>query len=160
MVREGVYNSLISCLLGLGAREFEAVDPTLFPHSLLPLIKFLLYSLVPRHSDATPTSKTTPSSDHTHSNGSVDLLECSELARQVVWACMVEDPRLFFRPLLHKFNKIYMLGQENKRSLESLMVRGQGWLVAFDLGGWGWLVAFDLGGWGWLVIFDLLASGL
>ena len=31
----------------------------------------------------------------------------SELAAQAVWQCMVEDPRLLFRPLLNQFNKLY-----------------------------------------------------
>lgn len=69
-----------------GAREYEAVDRTLFPHSLLPMIKFLIMSLIPSNSPS-------PSAEDPFRDPRV-LLDKSALARQVVWACMVEDPRL------------------------------------------------------------------
>ncbi len=105
----------------LGPREWEAVDSTLFPNSLLPLIKFLLSSLIPGSSPSpTPSSSSDPF-EYPHQ----PQLDRNELARQVVWACMVEEPRLFFRPLLNQFNKIYILisDKKNKSSnKEHLMV--------------------------------------
>ena len=37
----------------------------------------------------------------------VCLVVESELAYQAIRECMVEDPRLLFRPLLNRFNKLY-----------------------------------------------------
>lgn len=108
-----------------GPREWEAVDCTLFPRSLLPLIKFLLMSLVPLPS--TPTDAPNPSISDPSENP--HHLNNSALARQVVWACMVEDPRLFFRPLFNRFNRLYMAvsDQKSKRShVEYLMVKEGG----------------------------------
>ena len=88
----------------------EAVDPTLFPRTLLPLIKFLLASLHP----SSPHGAKDPQ----------EHLDRSELARQVVWACMVEDPRLFLRPLFNQFSMLHSTSSEkNKHSnIEHLMV--------------------------------------
>lgn len=99
-----------------GAHEWEAVDTTLFPHSLLPLVKFLLSSLVrPFVNPSSSSSQATPTE---HSAGV--QLEGSELARQVVWACMVDDPRLFFRPLLNRFNKLYMIVSDKKQKKSNI----------------------------------------
>ena len=41
----------------------------------------------------------------------------SELAYQAVKQCMVEDPRLLFRPLLNGFNKLYQEISDKKSQL-------------------------------------------
>ena len=109
-----------------GSREWEAVDPTLFPCSLLPLIKFVIGSLVPSFHTSPPPSSSSSSAKNT-SDSTQQQLNKSELARQVVWACMIEDPRLFFRPLLNRFSKLYMSisskkKKMEKRSMEHLLV--------------------------------------
>ena len=50
-----------------------------------------------------------------------------ELARQVVWQCMLEDEYLFFQPLLDQFNKLYSYIKEDSHTksaeIDKLMVR-------------------------------------
>lgn len=87
--------------------KWEAVKTTLFPHSLLPLIRFLIASLI-----------STPSHPHT-----LTQLDVSELARSVVWQCMLEDEYLFFQPLLDQFNKLYLFVKDNSTTdIEKVLV--------------------------------------
>lgn len=88
-----------------GNIEWEAVKTNLFPHSLLPLIRFLIMSL-----QVPPPSTSTPSQPHSSTPSQLDT---SELAAQVVWQCMLEDEYLFFQPLLDEFNKVYSLIKED-----------------------------------------------
>ena len=58
----------------------------------------------------------------------ISPLLVSELARQAVWVCMVEDPRLFFTPLLNQFNQLHKTISSKKsknadHQVDSLLVR-------------------------------------
>ena len=96
---------------------WEAVEPTLFPHSLFPLIRFVVMSL--SHKDKRHTSQ---SPQHHSPSQDDSSLNISELARQVVWTCMVEDPRLFFRTLLNQFNKLVMDPKCKSSQVDQLLV--------------------------------------
>ena len=55
------------------------------------------------------------------------MITVSELARQAVWVCMVEDPRLFFTPLLNQFNQLHKtIGSKKSKNadhqVDSLLV--------------------------------------
>ena len=102
---------------------WEAVEPTLFPRSLFPLVRFVIMSLSskpakrpPSHSPLHHDSPLAPLRDDPSS------LDVSELARQVVWNCMVEDPRLFLRSLLNQFNKLVMDTKCKSSQIDMLLV--------------------------------------
>ncbi len=108
-----IYISIITLSTAGNIEKWEAVKTTLFPNSLLPLIRFLISLLT-----TTSSQPTAPSQD--------TQLDMSELARGVVWQCMLEDEYLFFQPLLDQFNKLYIfIKEESSRSatdIEKILV--------------------------------------
>lgn len=82
-------------------------------------------ALSPKHSKRPPTSQ----SPQHHSSSSLpeeaepSPLNVTELARQVVWTCMVEDPQLFFRTLLNQFNKLVTEPASKSSHVDQLLVR-------------------------------------
>ena len=48
----------------------------------------------------------------------------SELAYQAIKQCMIEDPRLLFRPLLNRFNRLYQdISDKKNRTPQSTFVK-------------------------------------
>ena len=121
---------------------WEAVEPTLFPHSLFPLTRFVVMSLSPpRHKrpgpplhpqgPGGPFQQATPlSSQENYDSSSIGI---SELARQVVWDCMVEDPRLFFRTLLNQFNRLAADPKCKSSHLDQLLVSAHKLCMYIDI---------------------------
>ena len=109
-----------------GNIEWEAAEPTLFPRSLLPLIRFVIMSLTPHYSS--PTSSQPHTSTSSQEDEEYTCSDIVELARNIVWTCMVEDARLFFRPLLNQFNRLYkLITDKNCKSsqVDQLLVSSQ-----------------------------------
>lgn len=105
---------------------WEAVEPTLFPRSLFPLVRFVIMSLshkgAKHHSPCSPQHHGPSSSSSAPSEDDHFSLDVSELARQVVWTCMVEDPRLFLRTLLNQFNRLVMDPKCKSSQMDTLLV--------------------------------------